>query len=404
MEHAASAPHRAPGHADTPAGARPEVGAALAIADEARDLVDEIERAGRLPDALVDALSAAGLYQLYLPAAAGGPEADPLTTFLVTEALARVDGSLAWCVSISSAVSQYLAWLRPDVLAELGGDPPRFRLAGSARPLGHAEPVPGGYRATGRWDFASNVLHATVYAGTCLVARGEGPPTPRAVIVPVEQGEVVPTWDVVGMRGSGSHDFQLTDVFVPEGQLASARVLRARDELLYHPRLTGVMTWSPTVGVALGLARGALDAFGELARRPTAGSPLPLRERTDVQLAVGRAEAITSAARSFVVEAVTAAWEAVGRQPARLDPGADPALDATVARARLAITHGMQEAVRAVDLLFGAAGTAGIFTRHHLERRFRDVHVAVQHAAGLDVHLAAAARVGLGLPADAPYF
>ncbi|MPY95254.1 MAG: hypothetical protein GEV08_20005 [Acidimicrobiia bacterium] len=208
----------------------------------------------------------------------------------------------------------------------------------------------------------------------------------------------MPTWDVIGMRGSGSHDFELVDLFVPESQMGSVRRLRSRPERLYHPRLTGIVTWSPTVGVALGLARGALDAFGDLAARRTASSPVPLRERAEVQLAVGRAEAITEAARAFVVASVGDAWAAVAeeRQPAELD--------LVVARARLAITHGIQEAVRAVDMLFAVAGTAGIFTRHEVERRFRDVHVASQHAAGLDTHLAAGGRVALGLPADAPYF
>ncbi len=377
---------------------RDEVAAAERLAVQAAAAAPGIEADGGLPADLVEGLTKAGLFQLYLPRAYGGPEADPLTVFRVTEALARADGSVGWCISISTAVSQYLGWLEPDAVAELGGTPPSFRLADSARALGRAVPVAGGYRVTGQWDFASNVLQATVYAGACVIDDGRQPPRTRAVIVPVDTGEVVPTWDVVGMRGSGSHDYRLDDVFVPQEHVASGRVLRSRAEQLFHPRLTGVMTWSPTVGVALGLARGALDAFGELAGRSTAGSPVALRDRADVQLAVGRAEAMTEAARAYVVTTVADAWEAVGddRPPA--------AVDRAVAQARLAITHGIHEAVRATDLLFRTAGTAGIFTRNQLERRFRDVHVACQHAAGLDAHLASAGRVTLGLPAAAPYF
>jgi alkylation response protein AidB-like acyl-CoA dehydrogenase len=162
-----------------------------------------------------------------------------------------------------------------------------------------------------------------------------------------------------------------------------------------------IVTWSPTAGVALGLARGALDDFAELSSAASTASPVPLGARREVQVAVGEAEAIVGAARAFVVETVRAAWEAVGAGPTGQVPGE---LDELIARARLAITHAMGEAVRAVDLLVRAAGTGGVFTRAGLERRFRDVHVAYQHAAGLPGHVEAAGRVLLGLPAGAPYF
>jgi alkylation response protein AidB-like acyl-CoA dehydrogenase len=113
---------------------------------------------------------------------------------------------------------------------------------------------------------------------------------------------------------------------------------------------------------------------------------------------MAQAEAIVGAARAFVVSAVGEAWEAVAGDVAGRE------LDLIIARARLAITHAMGEGVRAVDLLQRAAGTGGVFRRAGVERRFRDVHTAYQHAAGLPIHVEAAGRVLLGLPADAPYF
>ena len=118
-----------------------------------------------------------------------------------------------------------------------------------------------------------------------------------------------------------------------------------------------------------------------------------------MQLAVGRAEAITSAARAYCLDAIDAAWEAVGPD----GPAKGRELDRAIAHARLAITHAMNEAVRVVDLLQRAAGTAGVYNTGRIERRFRDAHVAVQHAAGPRLHIEAAGRVLLGVPSDVPF-
>jgi len=133
-----------------------------------------------------------------------------------------------------------------------------------------------------------------------------------------------------------------------------------------------------------------MDAFVELATRAhSTSSPTLLRDRALVQTQVAEAEAILSAARAYVVTSVEAAWEAVCAGVP------DPSRD--IAQARLAITHGMHEAVRVVDRLFHAAGTNGIYRKYELERYFRDIHTAVQHAAGLPIHIESAGKVFLGL-------
>jgi alkylation response protein AidB-like acyl-CoA dehydrogenase len=381
----------------------PEADAAR-LAPRIRQLADEIEQAGCLPPELVGPMTEAGLFELYRPADAGGLEAGPLTAFEVTECLARADGSVAWCVSVSTALSTYLGWLPPDGLAEVTAAGGPLRLAGSARPLGRAGATEGGYRVQGHWDFASNVLQADWYVGTCVIEGDHsrsGEPKARSVFLPVRDGRVERTWSVLGMRGTGSHDFVVDDMVVPTRRVASVRYARARAGRLYHPRLAMVVTWAPTAGVALGLARGALDDFAELSAARSTASPLPLAHRRDVQAAVGQAEAIVAAARAYCVAAIGHAWEAVASDP---HGETSPELDRAIAHARLAITHAMGEAVRAVDLLLRAAGTGGVFCKAGIERRFRDVHVAQQHAAGLAGHVEAAGRVLLGLPADAPYF
>ena len=164
--------------------------------------------------------------------------------------------------------------------------------------------------------------------------------------------------------------------------------------LLYDPRLHLSWIWTATVGNAMGIARGALDAFTELASsKSTTMSTALLRDRPLVQARVAEAEAILSAARAYVQAAVGDLWERAAQ--------GESDLDAAVVQARLAITHGMHEAVRAVDLIFHAAGTNAVYERNPLERHFRNIHVAVQHAAGLPAHMEAAGKALLGLrPTD----
>jgi alkylation response protein AidB-like acyl-CoA dehydrogenase len=203
------------------------------------------------------------------------------------------------------------------------------------------------------------------------------------------------TWNVHGMRGTGSHDFTLADVFVPQTHSVSITDPPREKGLLYDPRLHLSWIWTATVANAIGIARGALDAFAELAStKSSTMSTALLRDRPLVQARVAEAEAILSAARAYVQTAVGDLWERAGQ--------GESDLDVAVVQARLAIARGMHEAVRSVDLLFHAAGTNAVYQRNPLERHFRNIHVAVQHAAALPAHMEAAGKVLLGLrPADA---
>lgn len=373
---------------------------------------DDIERSGRLPASIVEKLSATGLYHLFLPASAGGPEADPLSGMLAIETLARADASVAWCAHVSSANAWLLATLAPETVAEMartagtagtaGGA--AWRMSGSARPRGRAQRVAGGFRVSGQWDFASNCLHAHWYSGTCMTEERDRPTRARTLIFPMSEATIIETWQVTGMRGTGSHDVAVADIFVPEERVSAGRHLALQHGRLYQPRLTMVVNWALTAAVALGVARGALDAFAELAQDTTAGeTEIPLRQRAEVQRAVGRAEALLGAARSYCLHSVRDVWEAAEPGDSHEGRGGEE-LDRLVLDARLAITHAMHTAVEVVDLLFHAGGTRSIFHRHHLERRFRDAHVALRHGAGSASHFEAGGRIALGLPAAAPFW
>jgi alkylation response protein AidB-like acyl-CoA dehydrogenase len=329
----------------------------------------------------------------------GGAEAEEATILQVIEELARQDGSVGWNVMIASNTAIIASYLPVAALREVYRCGPNTVIAGALPPQGAALPVPGGFRLTGRWTFASGCHQADWMQGTSVVMaqgtprlRPDGRPDVRTFFVPVGACEILDTWHTAGLRGTGSHDWQVTDVFVPEER--SFPVLRdgpsepgslyMRDFAAYAgPRIAAV---------ALGIARDAIDAFTALARTKTpmlATSPLATQHTTHER--VGRAEALLRAGRAFLYETVRTlpygpTWSTALSEDLR-------------ASIRLASTHAAQNAAEAVDLMFNAAGTTAVYASSRLERCFRDVHVATQHVAVApsNIEMVGQYLLGLGL-------
>jgi indole-3-acetate monooxygenase len=366
------------------------IDAARAVAHAAIDHVDAIEQRQRLPDHLVDAANDADLFRMYLSGAVGGPELDPFTTYRVIEELARVDGSLAWIAMLSTTTSYLTTWLPQDVVRAMRQVPGDLRLAGSSRPLGTAHAVEGGFRFRGRWDFASGIEHATWIIAMCKILDGEHAGAMRAMFVRPSEIEVHRVWDVIGLRGTGSHDFTADEVFVPFEYTSTFGGPLDNATVLYHPRLMRVVSQAPTAAVNMGVAQGLLDAFSALvSRAATTSSPTILRERRAVQEAFAEATAMVEAARAFLLDSMAEAWRRVAED--RGDP------TEAIAHTRLAFVHGAREAMRVASTLFTAAGTAGVFKSAGIERRVRDLHVARLFKSYDPVVVEGAGRVLLGL-------
>ena len=369
----------------------------------------EMDRLRHIPDELASQVANIGAYRLFLPASLGGPQLDPITAFKVVEELARAEGSVGWCALLSNGGALFAGHFTPEIGREMFGRPPDFRCAGSFRPEGVARPVPGGYRVSGRWDYASGISNANWLFVNCKIEDAEAPPPAAAnagtgptasastvmLFLPIADATVHDTWQVVGLCGTGSHDFVIDDVLVPEERTFRLYAPAREPGFLYHPRTMLTAIWTLVSAVALGIARGAMDAFVDLATQSgTTISTTLLRDRPQVQARVGEAEAIISGARAYLLDALTTAWQTYGDDR----PSPWPEL----AQARLAITHSIHQSVKAVDLLFHAAGTNAIHRRHGLERRFRDVHVVAQHGAGLLSNYEYGGQTLLGLrPGDA---
>lgn len=374
------------------------VATAAGLAPLIRSASEEGEAKRCTPPRVVEALAAAGLLQMFLPRSLGGPELPPLAAFHAIEELSKADGSVGWCTMIATVLSHFTGWLDSGVARSMVSAPADFRAAGSLRPQGQAREVEGGYRVSGTWNFASGITYANWLYCTCRVMDGNAPrmtvagvPLTRAAWIPVKSTRIVDTWSVVGLRATGSHDFIVEDVFVDRSHTSSFAEPPFERGQLYNPRLFFITLWVIVAANALGIARGAIDAFIDLAGRSSTSSPVPLRDRAAVQTRVAEAEALLGAARAFVLDTVATVWDGTGGQDA----------SSAIARARLAITHAIHEAVRATDVVFHAAGTNAIYSSNPLERHFRDIHVVVQHNAAFAVHYESAGKVLLGLrPSD----
>jgi len=277
---------------------------------------------------------------------------------------------------------------------------PRSIAGGVVAPRGRAVAVEGGYRVTGRWPFASGCEHAGWLLGGCVVSDGDEVRmlpngAPDATLMMARAGEVVihDTWHVSGLRGTGSHDIEMADVFVPASRAASLFTDR--------PRATGPLYAFPLFGllalciggVALGLGRGALDELGELAgaKRPL-GSSRTLAERAVAQAETAQAEAALRSARAFLYEAIGEAWDAAAA-------GGEMSV-AHRAALRLAATHATTTGAAVCDTAYRLGGGTAIYESSPLQRRFRDAHTATQHLLVAPATWELTGRLLLGQPTD----
>ncbi|HME72696.1 MAG TPA: acyl-CoA dehydrogenase family protein [Myxococcota bacterium] len=377
------------------------IDAARALTPRLRALSPQIERERRLPLDVVAELAATGLFALCVPRSLHGEEAHPTTLIRVIEELAVGDAAAAWCVMIGATSGLVAGWLDKTAAREIFARAPEAVVGGVFAPAGRAVVVPGGYRVTGRWAFASGCQHCAWLMGGCAVEEDgvsrsfeRGVPDSRMMIFPAAEAHVHDTWRVVGLCGTGSHDIEVRDLFVPKERSVSLLTDRPRETgPLYHFPVFGVLAIG-VCAVALGLARAAIDEFAQLAasKRPT-GSARMLAERPAVQADIARAEAGVSAARSYLLEIVDGAYECA-RQRAEVPL-------ALRARVRLAATHATLSAAKAVHQMYQAAGSTSIYDMSPLQRHFRDVHVVTQHMAVAPATLELAGRILLGLDTDA---
>jgi len=372
--------------------------AARKLVPQIRSCAEQTDAARELPRPLFEALADAGLFRLALPHALGGAELDLPTYVQVIEELGKADASTAWVVNQCAIFATYAARMPRDVARAIWIDTPRSVVANTPLPSAQAIVVPGGYRVTGRQGFSTGCRHATwLAAHATIVENGQprldqGQPETRYMFVPAADAELLDTWRVHGMRGTGTHHFAVKDVFVPaERTVLSVTAPLVEAGPLYRIPRTMLFA-SGDAAAALGMARTSLETFFELAgaKTPRAMQAL-LRDQSMIQVGVGQAEAHLRSGRAFLTEAVREIWAAATAGTVTLDHRAT---------LRLATTHGIRLAAQVIDTVYNAAGVTAVYDENLLQRHFQDIHVITQHLQGRLAHYELVGRYWLGLPID----
>jgi indole-3-acetate monooxygenase len=366
------------------------------LAPVIRGCRQETEAVRQLPATLVEVLRSAGMFRLLLPARFDGYEVDPITFVKIIEEISAADGSVGWVVSVCAVGGLFAGYMREEAVMPIYGKNPDTVVAGGINPTGKAVAVDGGYLVRGRWAYGSGIRHADWVYGSCVVYDGEiarldasGKAEIRLMLFPATACEVHDTWQVGGLRGTGSHDFSVSDQFVPaDRSLIAFAGHAAQPGILY--KFPFSLFAALIAAVPLGIARSAISALVELAKskKPT-GANSVLCERSSAQIAVARAEALVRSGRAFLFEALNGMRSEIAESghagmPCR-------------AVLRLACTQAALNAAQAVDLMFEAGGATSVHTSSPLERCFRDVHVAIQHIAVSSTYFELSGRVFLGL-------
>jgi alkylation response protein AidB-like acyl-CoA dehydrogenase len=375
--------------------------ALLQAVDNVRDILaanaDEAETMRTLPQATVAALRDSGLLALKTPAVLGGAEADPVTQFEVLEAVSYIDSSAGWCLGIGAATLGLAAALLPEAaVARIFAGDGIPTMAGALMP-GKAVAVDGGYRVSGRWSWASGIRHAEWVTATVLVNHDEGhPPDLRMLIVPATQVEMLDNWHVAGMKGTGSFDFALSDVFVPAAFSYDLVALQPqRGGPLYNLGIPGFVIYEHAA-FALGVARRALDAIIHLAQSKGRGygKAVPLASRAVFQRAVAEGDLRLRAARALMFEVMESAWATVsaGRP---LEPHQQAEL-------RGATTWVNDVALEVTTAAFRYGAGSAVRLDNILQRCLRNLQVEVSHLMVNDSAYENYGQFLLGLPTADP--
>ena len=375
--------------------ARP-VDRARALAPAIAAAGDEIERTRRIPGDLLSDLHAARLFRMLLPRSVGGDEVTPGEYFAAVEEISKADASIAWNIFVGNSSALVGAYIELDTARAIWGDPRTIVSWGP--PNEHrAKAVPGGYRMTGRWDFASGCRSANWMGAHGFVEEADGKlrlnrfgrPAQRILLCPVGQATLLDTWNTIGLRGTASDSYRFDDVFIPEA-FSSQREdpgLRRETGPLYSFTHAGLYAVGVSA-VAIGIARAMLDALVDLAQVKTPRNLARMADSPTVQSDVAKNEARLASARAYLLEIV-------GDLHENASPAAPMDIPAR-ARVRLGCTNAIHAAIEVADYVYKAAGVDGIFPGTPFERRFRDIHTLSQQIQSRGSHFEAVGHILLG--------
>lgn len=366
---------------------------------------DEIERTRRLPEPLLAGMHRERMFRLLLPRSVGGEEVAPGTYLHAVEAISRHDGSLGWNMFVGNSSSLLAAYLPQETARAIWADP-RTIVAWGPPNASRARAVLGGYRVSGRWDFASGCRAANWMGAHCQVQEPDGSlrlnhvgrPAILSLIYPAQQAKLLDTWHTIGLKGTASDSYELDDVFVPE-EFSGTREDPAENREpgpLYAFTQQGLYAVG-VAGVALGIAGAMHTAFIELAADKAPRGLARLADNAVIQAKVAQAEAKLESARAWLLNVLADIYARADGDvgPSRAG-GARPIDLVDRARLRLACANVIQMASEVADMTYKEAGVSAIFPGTPFERRFRDLHTLTQQIQSRGAHYEAVGSILLG--------
>lgn len=361
-----------------------------AIVDRIAASSDAINAERQIPTALANAMADQGLFRLLVPASVGGAEADLLDYLAMTQAIAAADGSAAWCFNQNNVLGT-IASLMPETLAkEIWSDPNAVICNGPPQRT-DVIPVEGGHKLTGRWNFSSGSRHAT---WVMAAAKDENAEL-RLFFIPKADVEFFDTWQVNGLRGTGSFSFEVTDHFVPASH-SFIELKIAREPGPLYAMARSLIFASGFASVGLGVAKAALDLAIDTAMKKIPQEQSALREQVPTHRELGQAAAIWGAADAFLTQTASALW-------ARATTTGEVAMDDRI-QLRLASTHAIRQAADVVDIAYNVCGASAVLEANPIQRKFQDAHAITQQIQGRFEHYETAGQHYLGLEPQSRMF
>lgn len=355
------------------------------VLTEIRARRDEFETKRHVPRDMVEQLKEVGVYRAHTPRTFGGDALSPSEFLKLIESISEADGSTGWVASFGSA-ALYLAALPYETLEKVYAKGPDVVFAGGLFPVQPAEKIDGGWRVNGLWKFASGCVGADLL-GVGIGTSEDGKPL-TAVLSP-QNVEIVENWEVIGMRGTGSHDLKVKDTFVPdEWTFVRGGVPSVEEPIYQYPSIAYAAQVLAVVN--LGIARAALDEISKMAGAQSITGAPKMAERSYLRISLAKAEAALRSARAYFYEATETAWESILK-------GDGVSRDQT-SNLRLAAAQAAREGAQVVQSAYMLAGTKAIYDGHPLQRHLRDAMVVTQHAFLNESMYDGAGSVLLGVP------
>jgi len=359
---------------------------------------DEFEKARRIPPDVSAALAEAGFYRIGVPAALGGLECPPVIGNQVIETLARGDASCAWVAFIAATSGTVLASIPDTAGADIFANPDTM-ITGVFAPNGKAEKIDGGFTVSGRWQWGSGSQNADWVLGGCMLTQNgepmldeQGQPRSHMLLMPASELEFHDTWHTAGLCGTGSLDYAVKDLFVPQDRVVGYLVTGKAETPLYaFPSFTFLALG--IAAVCMGMARAAIDDLVELASaKKRAGASKTIAEQPVTQARLAQAEAELRSARAFYYQTLETAWSSAQlNNQVSIEERRD---------LRLATTHAVNASVSVVEAMYNQGGGSAVYSHSRLQLYFRDIHVAKSHIMVSPTTLETVGRLFFDLPTN----